>query len=395
MGCSGDGVSESLVAFNWLRQISRRYPVDLITASRQDRFLPNVTSHVVSNEWAPLNVLPHSFRSAVKPQYFLFDRRSGKQCREIVAHADVFHHVVPQAPRYPSSPGRRARRFVLGPIGGGLRVPASFRSLVEGREPLFSRLRQLDALRFRFDPWLRATYRAADVILLTAPYMYDILPVEYHSKVEILAETGIETSDYVGETSHRQSKDELTILYVGRITPYKGLEFLIRALGFLPSQLLHSTRVKIVGSGEASYEDRCQRIAGDIGVGDNVKFLGRCSRAETFDHYRSADIFCFPTLAETTGNVLLEAMAMGLPIVSTDYGGPAAVVDDDSGIKIAPDNPDGFAAGIADALRELLSNTELRQSMGARAQQHVFSALSWDSKGDRIASIYSELCESI
>lgn len=395
MTCSRDGVSESLVAYNWLHQIAQHHTVDLITADSQQPLLENVSTHFVSNEWWPLRFVSDELRSAVKPDYFLFDRRSGKQCANIVAQSDIFHHVVPQAPRYPSSLGRQAKRFVLGPIGGGLRVPEAFRELVEDSEPLFARLRRFDSLRFRHDPWLRATYQAANVILLTAPYMLDILPEEFHSKVEFIAETGIDSDAYHGESSDRPNSGKTIVLYVGRITPYKGLEFLLRALAKLPGEIIKNTRAHIVGAGESNYEKRCREITAQLHLADHVIFHGRCSKRAVLEHYRRAHIFCFPTLAETTGNVLLEAMAMGLPTVSTNYGGPAAVVDSKSGILVNPESPESFSAGIAEALQGLILNGDLRKTIGAHARQHVLKTLSWHSKGEQISDVYDRLVRGI
>lgn len=395
MTCSGSGASESLVSYNWLCQIARFNDVSLITSEPKPPKMKNVSANIVSNKWWPLRFLSDGFKGAVKPHYFVFDRRAGKQCADVIKQADVFHHVIPQAPRYASSLGRMAKRFVLGPVGGGLRVPEAFRTVVERSEPFFSRLRNLDSLRFRHDPWLRATYEAADTILLTAPYMLDILPAEYHSKVEFLAETGIDADLYRDEPMFSSDKDEVTVLYVGRITPYKGLEFLLRGVAMLPTHILKSVRVAVVGSGEEKYEQRCRRLLAQAGLSDRVTFYGRIDKAEVLDHYRAADIFCFPTLAETTGNVLLEAMAMGLPIVSTNYGGPAAVVSPDSGILVDPDSPEAFSAGISAAIKDLVVQRDRRILLGKQARQHVLSNLSWDAKGRQISEIYDRLVREV
>ena len=391
MNCSDTGVSESFVAYNWLRQIARLNQVDLITAETCPPKVDNVTSHYASKDFWPMRFVSKAFQTSVKPDYFVFDRRSLRHFDNVVSKCDIFHHVVPQAPRYPSGLGCRARRFVLGPIGGGLRVPPAFRPLVEKNEPLFTKLRRMDSLRFRYDPWLKATYDSADLILLTASYMLDVIPTKYHQKVDLLPETGIDADAYSLESFRRTSESQVAILYVGRITPYKGLEFLIRAFANLPPELRTKTTLDIIGEGEADYENRCQTIANNLHVNKQIRFHGRLKKDEVMQHYRQSDIFAFPTLAETTGNVLLEAMAMGLPVVSTNFGGPSDVVDSESGILIAPDNPDSFVRGLSRALHRLITNREHRVSFGANAQQRVFSKFSWHAKGVQINKIYEGL----
>ena len=165
--------------------------------------------------------------------YFRFNHQNKRQFKNTIAEYDLVHHVVPVAPRYPNALGCMAKKFILGPTGGGLRAPESFRSEVEGHEEWFYKLRVLDRARFDFDPLLRRTFNAADLILMVGSYMYDRkLPERYHEKCKVMLEVGIDAREYQATRPLSTDNNEpLKLLYAGRIVPYKGLIYALRALG--------------------------------------------------------------------------------------------------------------------------------------------------------------------
>jgi glycosyltransferase involved in cell wall biosynthesis len=221
--------------------------------------------------------------------------------------------------------------------------------------------------------------------------MLGIIPEKYHAKCEFLLETGIHANDYSGETLTRQTDRIIRVLYVGRITPYKGLEFLIRAVAKLPKDILKKISLEIVGAGEKGYETRCRRLVSDLRIEKETIFLGPLRKEEVHDHYRRADIFAFPTLAETSGNVILEAMAMGLPVISTNYGGPSEIIDAGSGVLIDPDSPEQFIEEMCQALEILIRDKSVRQKIGAKARDRALGDFAWSKKGALIQKIYERL----
>ncbi len=116
--------------------------------------------------------------------------------------------------------------------------------------------------------------------------------------------------------SARWQKQGVRVLAVGRLTYYKGFEVLIRAAALCPE-----VQVAIVGEGERRAQ--LARLISDLGIAQRVKLLGGLSDHELQKLYRSADLFCLPSLERTEafGVVLLEAMAAGKPIIASDIPG--------------------------------------------------------------------------
>lgn len=383
--CKDGGISEAYVGYNWAREIARFADIKLLTANAPGGLPKNVEVLTTSRPFIFSTPSLSNFNRAVKLDYFWHNLLCRIRHQKLLSSTDIFHHVTPIAPRFPNSLGRLADRFVLGPIGGGLRVPLPFRKFVETDEPVYSVLRNFDRWRFDYDPSLRSTYKAAKKILIVAKYMLDLLPEEFHGKTEIVLETGIDAKDY-GEyaaTAHR----DFTLLYVGHLIPYKGLEFLIRGLSKVEGKSLRSIQLQVIGDGGA-YADKCKKLAHQLGLADRVTFHGRLPHAEVMQWYRRADALCFPTLAETSGNVILEGMAMRLPVISVNYGGPSEILDRDTGILIDPMNPDYLVSGIASALERLQANPDYARSLGAAARRRVLGEFSWEAKGGKIRAIY-------
>jgi glycosyltransferase involved in cell wall biosynthesis len=135
------------------------------------------------------------------------------------------------------------------------------------------------------------------------------------------------------------------ILTVGRLKGDKDQAFLIRSIARLPPEL--GARLMIVGSGPL--ESDLKRLASDLGVEDRVIFAGEA--ADPWPYYASADLFVLGSREESFGNVLVEALFAGLPIVSTDTTGAREVLDGGRfGVLVARSDPEAFAAAIEQSL---------------------------------------------
>ena len=118
---------------------------------------------------------------------------------------------------------------------------------------------------------------------------------------------------------------------------------------------------------------------------------GWLSRTEAAQVLRDADVFVMPSLRECGGTAILEAMAMGKPIITTNWGGPADYVDSSCGILVDPSSKDAFIDGLAAAMIRLASSPELREALGQAGRRRIRrDHLAWDDKADYVLSLLSE-----
>ena len=156
---------------------------------------------------------------------------------------------------------------------------------------------------------------------------------------------------------------KLRILFVGILRESKGVSVLIEACGKLAARGV-PFEVEMMGQWNSNeFADSVRQRMQDLGLNEHVRFLGLLTGDEKFNAYRRADVLCFPTFFnnETFGVVLVEAMACGLPTVSTRWRAIPAVVDDgQTGFLVEPHDADA----VADKLAILANDADLRARMG-------------------------------
>jgi glycosyltransferase involved in cell wall biosynthesis len=383
-------VGEAFVAFKWAEALSRLTDVTLLCFHRDGRPDPALQlprARVVTwpePAWAQRN---ERLNAMLKPAWPVYERKVRLWLADALARGerfDVAHQLMPQAARYASPLRHFAVPYVIGPLGGALDTPEPFRAESTGA-PLFTRLRALDAFRFRHDPWLRASYARAACVLGVAPYVADVLGDIPLRRFEPVLELGIADIPPWMERTPRPGR--LRLLHVGRAVRTKGLRDAVRALAHLAD--LPGVTLTSAGTGEDLAA--CREEADRLGVAHRVTFLGRVPRAEVERLYATHDAFCFPSFREPAGNVLYEAMRHGLPVITADRGGPAWIVDESCGIRVPVTDPDRFPRDIAAAIRRIALSPELAQRLGQGARNKVAREGLWPAKADRMLALYEEL----
>jgi glycosyltransferase involved in cell wall biosynthesis len=135
---------------------------------------------------------------------------------------------------------------------------------------------------------------------------------------------------------------------VGRLVPIKGHEWLLKAA---PQVLAEFPRATFVFLGEGPLLGRLQQVAGELGISGHVLFLG--ARQDVPECLAAFDLFAFPSLNEGMGRALIEAMAVGLPVVATHVGGiPDVVAEGVNGLLVPPEDERALAAAILALLRD-------------------------------------------
>ncbi len=178
-------------------------------------------------------------------------------------------------------------------------------------------------------------------------------------------------------------RDGMTnILFVGRLEKRKGLDYLIKAFGRLKAED-DNLRLMVVGP-PSRLLNKYQKYIRKHHIRD-VIFLGRATYEDLPRYYQTADIFCTPaTSCESFGIILLEAMAMGKPIVaSRNEGYRKVMADGDEGILVPPKD----AGALAEALKRLIADPELRVQMGRRGQIKAVR-YSWEKLTGQVLEVY-------
>jgi D-inositol-3-phosphate glycosyltransferase len=189
--------------------------------------------------------------------------------------------------------------------------------------------------------------------------------------------------------------DQTTIVFAGRIEPLKGIDTLLEAVTLIRNrhpQLMQNTSVTIIG-GDPWADDldaemaRLQEMRGELGLHDLVTFAGAKDQNVLPCYYAAAAMVVVPSHYESFGMVALEAMAMGTPVIASEVGGLAYLVQNGrTGFHIPVHDPEALAA----RMYELLVNETCRQQLGrqARAYSRQFD---WKRIVQRMMNLYAEI----
>ncbi len=209
-------------------------------------------------------------------------------------------------------------------------------------------------LRFAARRFSRAQCNEVDAVVVPSTAMRDVLAgYGVRSRMEVLP-TGIQLEQFAGgdgerfRALHDIPPKRPLLLHVGRVAFEKNIGFLLRVVRQVKKTVAD---VLFVIAGEGSALQSLRREALDLGLADNVLFVGNMDRESTLlDCYRSADVKVFASRTETQGLVLLEAMALGVPVVSTAVMGTKDVLQPGCGAEVVTEDAREFAAAVVRVL---------------------------------------------
>jgi len=202
---------------------------------------------------------------------------------------------------------------------------------------------------------------------------------KYIEKEKIrLIPAGIDTNKF--SPKNRVERDKIRIIGAGNLISRKGFLYLIDAV-----KLLKDLDFELVIIGQGPEEEMLRTRARELG--NKVIFKGQVPFSLIQEEYRSSDIFCNPTLSEPFGQVNLEAMACGLPVVGSNVGGLKEIITEDTGIRVEP----GDVRALSEALRMLISDEKLRRKLGHAARKRAVEFYSWDVIASKYVDVYREV----
>jgi glycosyltransferase involved in cell wall biosynthesis len=180
--------------------------------------------------------------------------------------------------------------------------------------------------------------------------------------------------------------DERIVTFVGALTPRKGIDTLIEAMGILAREPAGAPLLTVAGIGEL--RDPLEARVRQLGIADRIRFAGKVPHAEVAMWMAAGDVFCLPSLSEGLPTVVCEAMACGRAVVATAVDGTPEIVDDGAtGLLVPPRNPDALAG----TLRRLLDDGGLRARFETEALTRATSTYTWAANARAHVRLYEAL----
>ena len=384
--CAPNVGSEGGVGWRWALELARLYEVTVVTdATRRTAIEQELAAHPVDNlnfiyfrpGWlarVPLNsttaqLLYTAWQFALLPFVRALHRRRP---------FDLAIHITYGVFRHPSFLGWLGIPFIFGPLGGGEDAPLKLKQSIRGQEKLKEILRTLINKLALLDPFLWLAYARATVILVKTEDTRRALPWPFRRRARVYPEIGFDAIENV-QPPMRQPGEPLRVLFVGRLLGWKGAHLAIRAVALA---LHRGVQVEFTLVGRGPYEPELRRTAREASVHDRIRWISQLPQQELFALYETMHCFLFPSLHDSSGNVVLEAQVKGLPVICLDIGGPATLVTPQTALVVSTHGLDEAAViqQLADAIRTLAEDEPRRGEMARAAAAHVAATMTWQNR---------------
>jgi glycosyltransferase involved in cell wall biosynthesis len=229
--------------------------------------------------------------------------------------------------------------------------------------------------------------RRAAVVLVANERTREALPSGLVGRVVVLPENAVDTSQW-NPPRVAAVEDGQRFVFIGRLVDWKALDVAIEAMRDLPEASLD-----VIGDGPMMAAWRAR--AESLGIAQRVRFHGWLSQEKCAELLGGCTALLLPSLYESGGAVVLEAMAMKRPVVATAWGGPSDYLDANCGVLVEPTNRTELVEGFRDAMQRLMESPDLRKRMGAAGREKLLREFDWRRKIDRVLDIYASVLESV
>ena len=393
--CEPNKGSEPEIGWQWALQIARFHDVTVLT---QSKYRPDIEK-----------ALRDSRGRQAEPQFIYFDLPKWmqpfgkgsvglriyyvlwqKRARELIRQYhlqnpfDLMHHVSFAGFRYPTVIWGHGVPCVWGPVGGIESTPTPLLPWSHPTSFIAEVFRNLsNAIQAAPYNYLPKRAAASDKVLVPTREMQGAL-LKLGFKSELIPSIGLRTKE-LPRSEHRRSEGPLRCLFVGKIIAWKGIDLALEALS------ASGTNATFTLIGTGNYLASAKRHAAKLGLGNRVVFRGQVTREQVLAAFRDFDVMLFPSIHDTGGFAVIEAMFYGLPVICLDCGGPAVAVRDGCGIRVPVQTRHRVIEELAAAIRFYDQDRQALLTHGNAAHASTLEHFDWDKRGDQINAVYNKI----
>ena len=301
---------------------------------------------------------------------------------------DILQHVTFNSFVLPGVWRNREEATILGPLGGFSVCPTQY---LRGY-PLIARTKEWFRGKVRHSKILRypflAARRHADLIAFTTEEMREALGGNAKSvtELETAVPKALENSTYAGIDARQRDRQ---FVWAGTLAGHKGGEIAIRAFATAFGHVEDPPKLLMYGAGPDL--KRLKRLSAETGIEKAVRFCGHVSQEYLWNAISRSVALFFTSVRDTSGNVALEAMALGTPVICFRHQGVAQIVDESCAILVEPSSWDDSITNFASALQKVMSNPSTALKLGQNGRKRALEKFTWDRKFDVVDSWYREL----
>jgi glycosyltransferase involved in cell wall biosynthesis len=403
--CNPTRGSEDAVGWGWINAIAQQHDVTVITA---DYNKPDIEAiglvpggaisrlefrYVKNRPWhyRPWGVWANIEASPAKPIMNLaysdwLDHALRVAENEMATGSyDLVHLITYVGWRFCGKFYRLNLPFVWGPIGGLMNTPWRLMPAFGLKGALYHTARNIvNSLQIALLPGPRkALHKAAGAVIAATPETQRALAAHFGSDSRVICEVGLPAVGVVAPQL-RTPDEALRICWSGPHVPRKALHLLLNVAALLPKESKFS--IQILGDGPSSKNWRM--LAQRLLVADRCTWHGRLPRSAALEVMKTSHALVITSLNELTSTVAVEAISLGLPVVTLNHCGMADLVTDECGIKVDVGSVDQIIRDFSVAILRLMNDETLRRRLSKGALMRSLD-YTWDKKLDALNEVYS------
>ena len=383
--------SDAEVGWQWARQLEiRGFDVTVLTRRTHKKEIEQFTAESgdcagVHFEYVDIGWL-YPCTELINPRnhiyYYFWQWVAFLRAKRLhqIKQFDLIHHITWVSFRQPSFMGLIGVPMYFGPVAGGDEIPYGYTKSFALKQRLVEIFRTMVNTIVRFDPLMRLTYAHSEKVFFTSDAHLARVPSFVRKKAQIELAIGCDFSVTECKLLPKVRQGN-RLLFVGRFLGLKGMDIGLQVLARI-RQARPDVTLTMIGDGVE--KKRWMQLAKQLGIDDAIEWRGWLPKADVQELYSEYDVFFFPSLRDSGGFVILEALQHGMPVVCFKLGGPGLLVNDSCGKAVIPSEDiqktiSDYSNAVLDILLRVINDTQL----GYRCRQQVQN-FTWDALINRV-----------
>jgi glycosyltransferase involved in cell wall biosynthesis len=393
--CRPNGGSEPGCGWNWAIHLAARgIEVHVLVAKRnQEAIEAGLRANAIPNLHFTYVPVPYEWAKKNEALHYVFWQVAAlKAARELARRFEfqVAHHVTYASVHVPSQLWRLGIPVVFGPVGGGQTAPVSMLPYF-GAEKSRERRRSSVTEALRFSPLHRHWLRRMSFVLAANRDTLNVVRALGCRNASLMCDTAI-SLDYFAEEprSFEGPGRALRLLWVGRMLTRKALPLALDAL----KEVQGNVTLTIAGDGMDS--QTVHQMIRDRNLHHRIFWKGsRLTETELRTAYAEHDAMLFTSLRDSFGSQVLEAMAMGVPIITLDLHGAHDWVPDDASFKVAVGSSTETVQNLASAIEEYALLSPAKKNQMSKHAWSFARTQSWPARAEFCERLYEEVLSGV
>jgi glycosyltransferase involved in cell wall biosynthesis len=394
--CEPGKGSEPEVGWQWATGLAQHASVTVVTRTNNKTSIEaTLASHAATGNNGPEFIyydLPEFFVRLknlglpMRIYYLLWQIGAACLVARVKDRYDIVQHLTFNAFALPGFLWFRHPAVVLGPLGGGMTTKWSHLRWFPPKSRIAEIFRSFLVTLSSWSPTLWISCAFARLILVANEDTLQCIPRPFHFKTRRLLETACPPP---AESDRSEDLPSGRFIWIGSLEPRKAPAMAIEALERV---LRHGETATLTIVGDGPLREPLEQMLARKNLTDAIELRGKMKREEALRTLGEHTALIFPSVRDTSGNVVLEAMAQGLPVIAFNHQGIPEMLDDSCGYLVESVDDGDDAGAFANNMTEIVRHPDTAVAKGRAARDKARGILSWESKWKTLLPLYQNLC---